>query len=116
MSLPNSNSITNNPVYEIFRIYKIILANPCFEEFQKHESMLDHLYTKLDSWELTKEEKTELLEIQKMHEQIIRFIVEEKESISQEIFLHEKKKHAANHYNTLSNNYDVGALFMDFRK
>ncbi|MFB5674706.1 hypothetical protein ACE3NQ_14730 [Paenibacillus terreus] len=116
MSLPNSDAITGNPVHEILMIYKTILDNPRFDEFQKHESMLDQLYIKLDSWELTEEEKTGLREIQKMHEQIIRFIVAEKESLSQEMFLYGKKKRAANHYNTLSNSYDAGAFFMDFRK
>ncbi|AWB46228.1 hypothetical protein DCC85_20065 [Paenibacillus sp. CAA11] len=101
----------------ILEIYKLILSESAtFDEYTKYSEELDQLYIEVGSKEPSEEDSLILEDIKVLHERIIQLIMLEKEKLSQEIVMFEKRKRMTQDYGKLSNNYDVGAFFVDFKK
>jgi len=107
----------NNSLFiRIREIYKLILSESTFDEYAKHSDELDQLYIQVGKEKLPEENRLILEDIKVLHEQVIHLITSEKEALAQEIVLHEKKKRMTQDYGKLSNNYDVGAFFVDSKR
>jgi len=106
----------SNPLKELLETYNLILEKSEFSEYVKYEDLLDQLYIKIADMRLTEEDRMMIAEIQELHGRIIRFITLEKESLSQKMVNFSKRKRVTQSYGGMTNNYDVGAFFVDFKK
>lgn len=106
----------SNPLVELMQIYKQILDKRSFEEYEKHADMLDQLYIKINMMDMSAGNLELLAEVRTLHEQVIHFITLEKESLSQEIIMFNRKKRMTQDYGKTYNANDVGAFFVDFKK
>ncbi|GIO33300.1 MULTISPECIES: hypothetical protein [Paenibacillus] len=111
----DKNVSLGNSIDEILLIYQNILQNPSFKMYEENANRLDQLYEDVKNQPITSEDKVKIAQILELNEQVIQVILNEKVMLSQEIIMFEKKKQATNYYGKLSNTYDVGAFFVDFK-
>lgn len=106
----------NGPIEQLVRLYRVVLESPSFDHYRKYEEQIDNLYDHLRQLSLTEYDLSLLSEVQVLHEELTLVILNETKELKEEMNLFEKKKRISDHYGRHSNNYDVGAFFVDFKK
>lgn len=106
------------PIETLLFLYRKIMENPSFNEYQKYEDTITHLFEQVMHKEVTSTDRNRslLCEVRDLHEQIIHVILKEQSNLNEEIDLFERKKRASDHYGKLSGNYEAGAFFVDYKK
>lgn len=105
-----------NPIEALLFLYRKVMENPSFDQYQKYEGTTTQLFEQVMHKELTSTDKVLLLEVRDLHEQIIHVILEEQSNLNEEFDLFKRKKRASDHYGKLLSNYDAGAFFVDHKK
>ncbi|MGG4344512.1 hypothetical protein [Paenibacillus lautus] len=100
----------------LLHLYQTVMKNPSFDYYSQYEGEFSRLYEELAHTTMTKDDLRVLAEVQILHEQLVHVIFEETNVLNEEIGVLEKKKKISDHYGRQSNNYNVGAFFVDYRK
>ncbi|PCL91540.1 hypothetical protein [Paenibacillus lautus] len=112
----NSHQTQKSQTELLLHLYQTVMENPSFDLYSQHEEEFSCLYEELSHITMTKDDLRVLAEVQKLHEQLVHVIFEETNVLNEEIVVLEKKKKISDHYGRQSNNYNVGAFFVDYRK
>lgn len=106
---------STNPIEELLYLYRNIMDNPCFDQYEAYKDQIAVLFDRMTSAEISESDRLLLIEIRIIHEHIIRVISMEKEELNEEIDLFERKKRVSNHYGKISYN-NGNAFFVDYKK
>lgn len=105
----------SNPVEQLHLLYKKVVENPCFDQYAIYENSITRLFDCIKQRQFNESDRLLLAEIREMHEQVICAILAEKNNLSMDMDLLERKKRASDHYGRISN-YNASAFFVDFKK
>ncbi|WP_339295022.1 hypothetical protein MKY82_31375 [Paenibacillus sp. FSL W7-1279] len=105
-----------SPAEELLRLYQVVMEIPSYDHYSEHEERMTKLYDHLCEITLTEYDRSLLSEVQVLHEKLTEVILNEKRILNEEINLFEKRKRISDHYGRQSNNYNVDAFFLDYKK
>ncbi|KZS45798.1 hypothetical protein AWU65_07680 [Paenibacillus glucanolyticus] len=112
----NPKEFPGEPVEALFELYQKIMEDPNYDNYSKYEEEIDELYGYLRLVSLTKDDLRLLSDVQTLHEKLVHVIIKETNILNKDIKLFEKKKRISEHYGRQSNNNNIGAFFVDFKK
>lgn len=96
-------------IEQLTNIYRDLVMDFSFEQYEQQESMIDSLYSKLKQSEARSLPTSDLSILKELHDQLHRIILEEKNELSKMMHLSEKKK--SNPY--MKPQHQMDAYFFD---
>lgn len=110
------NSESSSAIERAFAIYDDLLRNPSFDRYEENAGEIDRIFEYLRQQEFSEEDRKQLVNLKKMHDELIGKILLEKASLGERISAIDRKRRVNDQYGKISNYSGSDAFFIDFKK